>query len=92
VVPTQVRVISPVHGWSTGRPSNGSPSTEGLDEQRQSIALELYGRKAAGKRRDETRRDETRRGKLGESKSLESRRGRMGQTAPLIVGLLSCCC
>ena len=31
------------------------PSTEGLDEQRQSMVLELYCRKAGGKREDKKR-------------------------------------
>ena len=61
----QARVLSPVCGWSTGRPSDrrweirhswleenlsDHPSTVGLDEQRQSMVLELYCRKAGRKR------------------------------------------
>jgi hypothetical protein len=54
-VPMQVRVLSPVLDWNTGRffqlkIRNGSleeslshcPSTAGLDEQRKSIVLEVY--------------------------------------------------
>ena len=62
----QARVLSPVCGWSTGRPSDrrweirhswleenlsDHPSTVGLDEQRQSMVLELYCRKAGRKER-----------------------------------------
>jgi hypothetical protein len=55
LVPT---VLSLVHGWSTGRLSDGirhgslgeslsyCPSTAGLDKQRQSMVLELYFRRA----------------------------------------------
>ena len=63
VIPTGVRVLGPVCGWSTERPSSRRleaallgeslshhSSTEGLDEQRRSMVLELYFRKAGGKR------------------------------------------
>jgi hypothetical protein len=65
-VPNTDRVSAVDLDWSTGRPSirkireirNGSlgeslshpPSTVGLDEQRLSMVLELYCRKAGGKR------------------------------------------
>jgi hypothetical protein len=57
--PTWARVLGPVHDWSAGKPSNGRllgeslshrSSTAGLDEQRQSMVLELYWRKAGRKR------------------------------------------
>jgi hypothetical protein len=84
----------------------------GLDEQRQSMVLDLYCRKTGGKREGKRKIDwpwpcgEREKGKerkelenkKGESlergKSLESKRerARWGQAAPLIVGLLSCCC
>ena len=63
----QARVLSPVCGWSVGRPLKGvrrgsleeslshRPSTAGLDEQRQSMVLELYYRKAGEKRKDRKR-------------------------------------
>ena len=58
MVPMKVRVLGPVRGWSAGRPSGGRlgeslshpSSMEGLDEQRQSIVLELYCRKPERKR------------------------------------------
>jgi hypothetical protein len=64
VVPTKVRVLGPVSGWSAGRLSGGREvrqgslgeslshrsSTEGLDEQTLSMVLELYCRKAGRKR------------------------------------------
>ena len=73
----QARVLSPVCGWSVGRPLKGvrrgsleeslshRPSTAGLDEQRQFMVLELYCRKAGGKReeREESHGQEERRGK-----------------------------
>jgi hypothetical protein len=61
-VPTQARVLSLGLDWSTGRPSKGRlekgsleeslshrPSAAGLDEQRQSMVLEFYCRKAGRK-------------------------------------------
>jgi hypothetical protein len=60
----RVRVLGQVHGWSTGvfcrEVRHGSlgenlshrSSMAGLDEQRQSMVLELYCRKAGGKRED----------------------------------------
>ena len=64
MVPTKVRVLGPVSGWSAGRLSGGREvrqgslgeslshrsSTEGLDEQTLSMVLELYCRKAGRKR------------------------------------------
>ena len=58
--PMQVRVLGPVRGWNAGRPSRGSlgeslshhSSTAGLDEQRQSMVLELYCRKAERRERE----------------------------------------
>jgi hypothetical protein len=74
--------------WSTGRPweiRNGSlgeslshpPSAVGLDEQRHSMVLELYYRKAGRKRkgrRGEAREKESKREK-GEERRGEERRG-----------------
>ena len=64
MVPTWVRVFGRVCGWSARRPSRGDVrqsslgeslahhlSTVGLDEQRQSVVLELYCRKAGRKRK-----------------------------------------
>jgi hypothetical protein len=61
MVPTRARFFGLVHGWSAGRTSsrrldNGSlgqslshhSSMVGLDEQRHSVVLELYFRKAGG--------------------------------------------
>ena len=56
--PTPARVSAVDLDWSTGRPSNGRlgesvshpPSAVGLDEQRHSMVLELYYRKAGRKR------------------------------------------
>ena len=67
MVPTQMRVLGQVRGWSTGWPSvrcgslgeslSHRSSTVGLDEQRLSMVLELYcrkaGRKGEGKRERE---------------------------------------
>jgi hypothetical protein len=62
-------MLGSCHGWSTGRPSSRLrhsslgeslshlSSTVGLDEQRQSLVLELYCRKAERKR--EGRKRET---------------------------------
>jgi hypothetical protein len=61
VVPTQARVLSPIHGWSVafqqevrcgtlGESLSYRSSTGSLDEQRQSMVLELYFRKAERKR------------------------------------------
>ena len=61
MVPMPVRVLGLACGWSVGRPSGGRlgllgeslshhSSLVGLDEQRQSIVLELYCRKAGRKR------------------------------------------
>ena len=79
-----VRVLGLVCGWSVGRPSGGRlgllgeslshhSSMVGLDEQRQSIVLELYCRKAGGKREGRKEREtghgqEERRGKEREKK------------------------
>jgi hypothetical protein len=92
----QARVLSPVCGWSTGRPSDrrweirhswleenlsDHPSTVGLDEQRQSMVLELYCRKAGRKERRWKEREgetshvqEERRGKGEREERLESKR------------------
>jgi hypothetical protein len=67
-VPTQVRVCTVGLDWSTGRPSH-PPSVSGLDEQRQSMVLELYYRKAGGKREGRKRERETGHGQ-------EERRGK----------------
>ena len=58
MVPTLARILGAVHGWSAGRPSSGRSreslfhhsSTMGLDEERWSMVLELYCRKAERKR------------------------------------------
>jgi hypothetical protein len=102
--------------WEEGRGREVSTQARvlslGLDEQRQSMVLELYCRKAGkrekikgerlamvkrrkgGKRkREKNKKDESLRERESlESKRLESKRVRRGQAAPLIVGLLSCCC
>jgi hypothetical protein len=68
VVPTWARVLGPVHGWSTGRPSSGRLGSLGenlshhlnmadFDEQRQSMVLELYCRKAERKREGKRKRE-----------------------------------
>jgi hypothetical protein len=78
----QVRVLSLVRGWSTGRPSiwrleTAYPSTVGLDEQRQSMVLELYYRKAGGKREGKREKDRPwPRGEKGE-KERERRKARV---------------
>ena len=58
----QGRVLGPVHGWSTGRPSSWRLDmalrgnlfhhsiTVGLDEKKQSMVLEFYCRKTERKR------------------------------------------
>jgi hypothetical protein len=61
MIPTRVRVLGPVCGWSTGKPSDRRldmthSSTAGLDEQRQSKVLEPYCRKA-GRRREGRERE-----------------------------------
>ena len=71
MVPMQARVLSPVHGYSVGRPSGWSldcssvgespshhSSKVGLSDQRQSMVLELYCRKAGGKREGRKRERE----------------------------------
>jgi hypothetical protein len=68
MVPTRARILGLVNGWSAGRPSGrearcGSlgeslshwSSMAGLDEQRQSMVLELYYRKSEGKRESRKR-------------------------------------
>jgi hypothetical protein len=81
------RVLGLVHGWSAGRPSSKNlshcSSTVGLDEQRQYMVLELYCRKAGGRR--EGRKREAGHGHIGggvkrrrardESKKGESLKG-----------------
>ena len=112
MVPTWVRVFGRVCGWSARRPSRGDvrqsslgeslshrSSTVGLDEQRQSMVLELYCRKAGRKRegrkrergqpwpRGERGEGRERRRARDESKKGESlKRARRGQAAPFIVG------
>jgi hypothetical protein len=66
MVPTRARSLGQVCGWSTGRPSgwrldmarstlgeslSHRSSTAGLHDQRQSMVLELYCRKAGRKER-----------------------------------------
>jgi hypothetical protein len=55
------------------------PSTAGLDEQRQSMVLELYCKKAEGEREREREREkhgqEERRGKGKRERELESKKG-----------------
>jgi hypothetical protein len=63
----QVRVLSPVRGWSTGRPSDERLEGGSLEESypifqawralmnRQSMVLKLYCRKAGGKRKGKRR-------------------------------------
>jgi hypothetical protein len=61
MVPTRVRVLGQVCGWSTGWPfgrridmarqEKAYPIFQGLDDQRQSMVLELYCRKAGRKER-----------------------------------------
>ena len=110
MVPTQVRVLGLVHGRNAGRPSRGRvrraslgeslshhSSMAGLDEQRQSMVLELYCRKAErkreGRKRETTSHGHVERWGKGEREGgLESKKGeslkraRRGQAAPLIVG------
>jgi hypothetical protein len=77
----QVRVLSPVRGWSTGRPSDERLEGGSLEESypifqawralmnRQSMVLKLYCRKAGGKRKGRNRERETGHGQ-------EERRGK----------------
>jgi hypothetical protein len=79
MVHTQVRVLGPVRAWShrmafwwevrrgsLGESLSHHSSTVGLDEQRQSMVLELYCRKAGRKReRKRERERERERGREG---------------------------
>jgi hypothetical protein len=100
-----VRVLGLACGWSVGRPSGGRlgllgeslshhSSLVGLDEQRQSIVLELYCRKA-GRKREGRKRERGQpwpRGERGERREREGglekgeslKRSRRGQAAPFI--------
>jgi hypothetical protein len=113
VVLIQARVFGLVHGWSTGRLSGGRldealsgkaylfhhSSMTGLDEQRQSMVLELYCRKAETKREGKKRERgwpwpcgergdgrERRRARDESKKGQSLKRERRGQAAPFIVG------
>ena len=72
VVPTQAKVLSPVHGYSVGRSSvlcwevrlgslgeslSHHSSTVGLDGQRQSMVLKLYYRKAGEREKVKVERE-----------------------------------
>ena len=106
MTPMQARIFG--LGWSTGWPSGGRlgslgeslshrSSTAGLDDQRQSMVLELYYRKA-GRRREGRKREaghgHVKSGEKGkslegvlESKKSESlKRARRDQAASHIVG------
>ena len=95
--------------WEKGlreRGKHGRVCAAGLDEQRQSMVLELYCRKAGGKRegrkRERRAMDKKRDGgKGGREERLESKREReeskskrvrRGQAAPLMVGCYLYCC
>ena len=112
MVPTRARILGLVNGWSAGRPSGrearcGSlgeslshwSSMAGLDEQRQSMVLELYYRKSEGKRESRKRERgrpwprgewgegrERRRAKDESKKGKSLKRAKRGQAAPFIVG------
>ena len=75
-VPTQMRVLSLVHGYSIGRPSGRRlgeslyhhSSTVDLDGQKQSKVLELYCRKSGEKREGRKSDWAWPRGKKGEER------------------------
>jgi hypothetical protein len=54
-VPTQARVLGCVCGWSAGRPSGSPIVLAGLDEQRESVVLDLNCRKAERKKKGRKR-------------------------------------
>jgi hypothetical protein len=81
-----VRVFGRVCGWSARRPSRGDVrqsslgeslahhlSTVGLDEQRQSVVLELYCRKA-GRKREGRKRERLAMAMLGGGEGKRERR------------------
>ena len=98
----RVRVLGPVPGWSAGRPSSRRldsslgeslphhSSRRGLDEQRQSVVLELCYRKAGGKREERERgggRGREREKAREESKKGESLESEEGPSSPFYSGL-----
>jgi hypothetical protein len=107
MVPPRAKVLGLGPGWSAGRSSGKRlnaeslsycSSTAGLDEQRQSMVLELYCRKAGRKREGRKRRDwpwprgergegrERRRARDKSKKGESLKRAKRAQAAPFIVG------
>ena len=84
----QVRVLSPVRGWSTGRPSDERLEGGSLEESypifqawralmnRQSMVLKLYCRKAGEKREVRKREGEAGHGHVEIREERERRKAR----------------